>query len=184
MSDLLKKVQSSFEKTKEQITKLSKDLGAMTDLEGDLAKLSDNLQKSASSLRQVSKDHAKFIAYATDLNQNLETAVDGLITVDPKKINDSVKEVTKRVSALEKSLDAKLKSLDSAQSELDGHLKNGMSDIKRRINSGDKQVQDIEVTIEKLLPETQKSSAQAVNFLMIILICQIVGFAALAYRLY
>ncbi len=59
MSDLLKKVQSSFEeKTKSKITKLSKDLGAMTDLEGDLAKLSDNLQKSASSLRQVSKDHA------------------------------------------------------------------------------------------------------------------------------
>lgn len=184
MSDLLKKVQSSFEKTEEQITKLSKDLGAMTDLEGDLAKLSDNLQKSASSLRQVSKDHTKFIAYASDLNQNLESAVDGLITVDPKKINDNIKELSKQSAALEKSLKKELSRLEGAQSMLDDRFKNSISDLKRRINSVDKQVQEIDATIERLLPETQKSSAQAFHLLIIILICQIVGFAALAYRLY
>ena len=184
MSELLKKVQVSFEKSAEQISKLSRALGATTNLDGDLTKLSENLQESAAALRQVSKDHAKFIAYATDLNQNLEAAVDGIITVDPKKINDSIKEINKRLSALEKSLNARLESLDSAQSDLDYRLKNGMSDIKGRINSLDKQVRDIEGTIDRLLPETQKSSARALNFLMIILICQIVGFAALAYRLY
>lgn len=184
MSDILEKVQKSFQESTEQIAKLTSDLGAITDLEGELAQLSENLQKSASSLRQISKDHAKFISYATDLNQNLESAVDGLITVDPKKLNDGIRNLGKQASALDKELNSGISRLEEAQYKTDERLKNGLGDLNRRLTALEKQVGEIDGVTQRLLPQTKKSSAQAVNFLLLLFICQIVGFAVIAYRLY
>ena len=184
MSDVLEKVQKSFQESTEQIAKLTGDLGAITDLEGELAQLSENLQKSASSLRQISKEHAKFISYATDLNQNLESAVDGLITVDPERLNDGLRSIYKLTYAIEKDLNAGISRLEKGQKTADERLKNGLGDLKRRLTALEKQIGEIDGVTQKFLPQTQKSSAQAVNFLLLLFICQIVGFAVIAYRLY
>jgi uncharacterized phage infection (PIP) family protein YhgE len=184
VSDLLKRVQTSFDKSTEQISKLTSDLSAISELEGDLTKLSGNLQESAASLRHVSKDHAKFIAYATDLNQNLETAVDGLVTVDPKKINDGIKELGKNSERLERNLKKLQSKLEEIQSELEYLIDNGFTGFKRQIGLVETQVEQVAEAIETLDSSNQKLSERTLYLMVVLFVIQVIGFSALAYRIY
>lgn len=183
MSDILKKVQESFRETKDQIAKLTTDLGTITDLEGELAQLSENLQKSASSLRQISRDHAKFIAYATDLNQNLETAVEGLITVDPKRLNEGIKNLVNHANNLEAQLEAGISGLEETQFKVDERSTNGLRELKNRLAALEKKVDEINSASQILLTQTKRSSARALYFFLFLSACQIAGLFIATYWL-
>ena len=61
MSELSKKLQTSFEKSSKQLETLNQDLNKIADLQIELSKLeglSGDVQLAVNNLRKLSKDHA------------------------------------------------------------------------------------------------------------------------------
>ena len=93
MSEILENVEKSFDQTAKQLDKLSEDLNRLADLEADLGTLSSNLNLAATNLRQLSRDHAKFLAGASDANDHLKRLAVEMDKFEPEQTEIKLEEI-------------------------------------------------------------------------------------------
>ena len=93
MSEILENVEKSFDQTAKQLDKLSEDLNRLADLEAELGDLSSNLGLAATNLRQLSRDHAKFLAGASDANDHLKQLATELDKFEPEQLETKLEEI-------------------------------------------------------------------------------------------
>ena len=101
MSELLEGVQKSFDKSTERLDKLSEDLNRLADLETELGDLSGSLNLAATNLRQLSRDHTKFLTGAVEANDQLKELSDAIGGFKPEQIHKSLDKINSLLNELQ-----------------------------------------------------------------------------------
>ena len=148
MSDLLKGVQKSFDKSSKSLDKLSEDLNRLADLEAELGEISGSINLAASNLRQLSRDHNKFLNGAADTNDYLKLLADELGRFKPEQINKRLREINNLINELQ----------DKTSS--------------------------IQVALDDDLTEIKSSNSITLKILLVMFVCQALGFLVIAYKLF
>ena len=155
MSDFMKGIEKSFDKSTKQLDKLTDDLNKLADLEAELSEASGSLNLGAVNLRKVTGEHSKFIAAASEANNQLKDVVKELKSFEPKILDEKLTET--------KGL---IETLSANTEELEKALNEKVQILKEEIQSN------------------QKSVSRINKFLLFMFACQAVGFILLVYRLY
>ena len=96
MSELSKKLQTSFEKSSKQLETLNEDLNKIADLQSELSKLeglTGDVQLAVNNLRKLSKDHADYLQKVNDLNDTLSAIANTLIQIEPEKFEERLSSI-------------------------------------------------------------------------------------------
>ena len=91
MSELQTKIETAFKDSSSKLSKLSKQLDKIADLEQEMSSLSSNLQLSSNGLRKLTKDHASYLQSVDELNSSLAEIVGILGDINPEELEGRMK---------------------------------------------------------------------------------------------
>ena len=107
MSELSKKLQTSFEKSSKQLETLNEDLNKIADLQSELSKLeglTGDVQLAVNNLRKLSKDHADYLQKVNDLNDTLSTIANTLIQIEPDKFEERLSSIERQSQSIKEEV--------------------------------------------------------------------------------
>ena len=116
MSELSKKLQTSFEKSSKQLEILNEDLNKIADLQSELSKLeglTGDVQLAVNNLRKLSKDHADYLQKVNDLNDTLSTIANTLIQIEPDKFEERLSSIETQSQSMKEDILKGIKGIKS-----------------------------------------------------------------------
>ena len=116
MSELSKKLQTSFEKSSKQLETLNEDLNKIADLQSELSKLeglTGDVQLAVNNLRKLSKDHADYLQKVNDLNDTLSAIAKTLIQIEPDKFEERLSSIESQSQSIKEDILKGIKGIKS-----------------------------------------------------------------------
>ena len=116
MSELSKKLQTSFEKSSKQLETLNEDLNKIADLQSELSKLeglTGAVQLAVNNLRKLSKDHADYLQKVNDLNDTLSAIAKTLIQIEPDKFEERLSSIESQSQSIKEDILKGIKGIKS-----------------------------------------------------------------------
>ena len=101
MSELQTKIETAFKDSSRKLSKVSKQLDEIADLEQEMSSLSGNLQLSSNGLRKLTKDHASYLQGVDDLNSSLAEIAEILGDINPEELESRIKALEQKASDIQ-----------------------------------------------------------------------------------
>ena len=101
MSELQTKIETAFKDSSRKLSKVSKQLDEIADLEQEMSEVSGNLKLSSNGLRKLTKDHASYLQRVDDLNSSLAEIVGILGEINPGELESRIKALEQKASDIQ-----------------------------------------------------------------------------------
>ena len=95
------KIETAFKDSSRKLSKVSKQLDEIADLEQEMSSLSGNLQLSSNGLRKLTKDHASYLQGVDDLNSSLAEIAEILGDINPEELESRIKALEQKASDIQ-----------------------------------------------------------------------------------
>ena len=90
MSEIMKELQETFERTGKQLESLAVEIETMSSAEQSFSDLRENLSVAVNTLNETASNHTDFIKNANLINQNFSDVIATIKTLEPSEIKDSL----------------------------------------------------------------------------------------------
>ena len=138
MSEIMKELQETFERTGKQLESLAVEIETMSSAEQSFSDLRENLSVAVNTLNETASNHTDFIKNANLINQNFSDVIATIKTLEPSEIKDSLEKNKISLGKISRDLEQEIAiNTESFEkhSESIYELKDSVLDVQKDLSS-------------------------------------------------